>query len=100
MSETRKSRQIPDNVINYTVQGVNEELKIEDAKGNSQKANVNNIPGIPMVIETYSNKVTNELGEPVSRVDENGNKIPVEAKYTTVGKELEKRDKEMDSKDR
>ena len=49
------------------------------------------VPG--MEISAYENKVTNELGEPVTRVDANGNKIPVEAKYTTIGKTLAAIDK-------
>lgn len=56
------------------------------------------VPGMEII--AYDNKVTNELGEPVSRVDENGNKFPVEAKYTTIGKELQKRDKKEKGQDR
>ena len=61
MSETSKSKkEVPNNVINSIAYGVDEKLKIERVTENEHKANVNNIPGIPMEIEPEDFIVTNE----------------------------------------
>lgn len=50
MSDTKKSRKVPDNVIDYIVYGTENELIIDATAKNEQEANINNIPGIPMEI--------------------------------------------------
>ena len=50
MSDTKKARKVPDNVIDYIVYGTENELKIDATAKNEQEANINNIPGIPMEI--------------------------------------------------
>lgn len=75
MSETKKSRKIPNNVINYTLQGIDEKLKLENVKGNSQEANINNIPGIPMEIPMENDVITNETKDGRAVVKDKNGKI-------------------------
>ena len=51
MSDTKKSRKVPNNVIDYIVCGTENELEINATAHNEQVANLDNIPGIPMEIE-------------------------------------------------
>lgn len=74
MSETRKSRQIPDNTINYIVFGKENELELT-ATGKEQMA-VHTIPGIPMeiTVEPHSFEILPN-GE-IVRKGRNGEKLP------------------------
>ena len=100
MSETNKMKEIPNNTTSYIVFGKENELEKVTVTGENTQDPVHIIPGTPMEIDTQNHKVTNELGEPVSRVDKNGKKIPASAKYTTVGKELERIDNAKEGQDR
>ena len=51
MSDTKKSRKVLNNVIDYIVCGTENELEINAIAHNEQAANLDNIPGIPMEIE-------------------------------------------------
>lgn len=50
MSDTKKSKKVPNNVIDYIVCGTENELEINATAHNEQAANLNDIPGIPMEI--------------------------------------------------
>lgn len=76
----------------------NKGIIIEQGTYSPSKNEVNQLAGMEII--AYDNKVTNELGEPVSRIDENGKKFNVEAKYTSAGKKLEAKDKQEKGQDR
>lgn len=96
MSETKnKSKEVPNNVIDYIVYGTEKGLNIEVTGKNEQNANVNDIPGIPMEIKAEDATITNETkdGE-VHVIDKKtGKVIGILEKDGTIARNLREEDK-------
>ena len=74
MSETSKTKKIPDNLINYIVFGNENELEINETGANTQEA-VHNVPGIPMEISAVDCTITNETPDGRTAVLDNAGNI-------------------------
>ncbi len=100
MSDTKKSKEVPNNIIGYMVYGIDEKLKIDNVRGNKQEANIDNIPGIPMEIGVEENIITNETPDKRIAVKDKktGKIIGYLDKNGKISRKLEEMDKESKEK--
>ena len=75
MSETNKSKKIPNNTTNYIVFGKEKDLEISVTGENHQDA-VHIVPGIPMEISVEPHSFAIDKDGTIIRKDKNGNKLP------------------------
>lgn len=76
MSETKKTKQIPNNTTNYIVFGKEHELEQVKVAGQNEQNAVHNIPGIPMEIQVDPHTFEIAPNGEIIRKGKDGKKLP------------------------